>query len=112
MNPIEYRQRERLLGVVICLLIIFSMISTVNFLQVEAKNPISYEIKVFDVFLSGKLTIVLTYGQGKFSFLGDHVEAFELDHTYTVTTIKGGITYRYNSNLVIVEMGESDCGCP
>ena len=53
------------------------------FYQIATPPDIYEEWAVFDTYYSRGQTIVLTYGQGKRSFMGNHT--FELDQTYQVT---------------------------
>lgn len=82
----DERQKEN-----IALIVVLTLVSSVflySFIQVYYASDVRREttFTVFDKYghPAGR-TYVLTYGDGKYIFLGDHLTDFQIDHTYTVT---------------------------
>lgn len=55
----------------------------------------------------GTQTQVLTYGVGKFYFIGNYTGQFQLDHNYTVTYVRSkGLGRHVYNDLIILEWRE------
>lgn len=85
---------------------------TVGGAIVDARTPKDYTFQVFDLEYNGPggdaqgTTLVMTWGTGKYYFLGNWTREFKLDHNYTVTTVKSDYAKRFNRGLVILDYME------
>jgi len=69
-------------------------------------------IKVFNAICSKDKTttrtMIMTYGEGTFYFLGNWTKTFALDQTYYIKYCYSQTSNRWNRNLVILEVQQID----
>ena len=84
-----------------------SIIFLASVYRVHINPPVTEtDIKVFMVYKHEKRdrTYVLTYGKGKYVFLGDYTDVFELDKTYHIVAEQADDITRYRL-LEVYEIG-------
>jgi len=69
------------------------------------------QIKIFDKQSFTKngetQTLILTYGKGKFFFIGNWTNQLHLDHTYNVTYVQRDPSNHQWNNLIVIKWSET-----
>ena len=110
MNDIKKLPRKDFI-VLIASLVLIACVYGASFYHVYLnKQTYTVSFKVFYTQTQDRgetQTMVLTYGVGKFYFIGNWTGQFELDHNYTVTYVQRGPAKHSYNDLVIINWIEN-----